>query len=259
MPLFIMKGLLCAMLSVVCMHISPALAETPFESSLRLIANGQITEARRALKSELRMRPHHLEARYNLALLLEDIDHQQDALMLYKENLSIGWHLPSLVNLAALFERQGEIALARSWLERATKQLSDEAAPWYLLAAMAEKEGDKQRARSYYHKATKVDALNGFAWFHLAAFKFRQQSGDYGSKDAAKAMRLLPRCAPCWKTYGDILQVRKKHQQALLAYQQSFAINPTDMTREHMIVTLRSLGEHQRADAMQRIVDIGKP
>jgi len=247
------------MLAVACMHISSAFAETPFESSLRLIATGQITEARRALKSELRMRPNHLEARYNLALLLEDIDHHDEAIALYKENLSIGWHLPSVVNLVALLKKQGKIDLARSWLEKATKQISDEAAPWYLLAAMDEKAGDMQRARVHYHKATKVDALNGFAWFHLAAFKFRQHSGDDGVKNAAKAMRLLPRCAPCWQTYGDILQARKKHQQALLAYQKSIAIQPVDETRQRLIVTLRSLGENQRADVMQRIVDIGKP
>jgi len=259
MPLFIMRGLLSAVLTVVCMHISPVLAASPYESSLQLIAIGRITEARRALKTELRMRPEHLEARYNLALLLEDIGHTDDALALYRKNLSIGWHLPSLVNLAALLERQGEIDLARSWLEKATMKMHDEAAPWYLLAAMAEKKGDMSTARSYFYKATKVDALNGFAWFHLAVFKFRQHSGDGGLKNAAKAMRLLPRCAPCWQTYGDMLQARKKHQQAMLAYQKSIAIEPSNETRKHLIITLRSLGEHRRADAMQRIIDIGNP
>jgi len=253
------KGLLCVLFSVACMYVSPALADSPFESSLRLIANGQITEARRALKSELRMRPNHLEARYNLALLLESIDHHDDALALYRENLSIGWHLPSVVNLVALLHMQGNTDMARSWLQKATKKISDEAAPWYLLAAMAEKAGDNSTARSHYYKATRVDALNGFAWLYLAEFKFRHHSGDHGLKDAAKAMRLLSGCAPCWQSYGDILEDRKKHQQALVAYQKSIAIQSVDETRQRLIVTLRALGEHERADAMQRIVDIGKP
>ncbi|MDX8404610.1 MAG: tetratricopeptide repeat protein [Mariprofundus sp.] len=72
-------------------------------------------------------------------------------------------------------------------------------------------------------------------------------------------MRLLPGCGPCWQSYGDVLENRKKHQQALIAYQKSIAIHPTDKTRQRLIVTLRSLGENRRADAMQRIVDMGKP
>lgn len=234
------------------------MAATPFEVAGRLIDAGQISEARRALKSELRMRPNHVEARYNLALLLQEIGHSDDAISLYKKNLTIAWHLPTVVNLAQLLTQQAKVTEARQWLNRATKKIPYESAPWYLLAALAEKNADWSTAKSHYHKAVKVDVLNGFAWLYLAEFKWRQKFGDHGLKDAAKAMRLLPRCAPCWKRYGDLLEAESMHQQALTVYQRSLAIHAADDTRAALIVTLRSLGEKRRADDMQRLQTIGK-
>ena len=75
------------------------------------------------------MRPGNLEARYNLAVLLEDIHHQQQALTLYEENLTYVWHLPSIINLAAILQQQGKTAQARLWLQKATKKIKHEATP----------------------------------------------------------------------------------------------------------------------------------
>ncbi len=240
------------MIVLLSMYASPVMAETAFERSESLIAAGQITEARRALRAELRLRPDHIEARYNLALLLQDIDHSADAMVLYKQNLAMAWHLPSLVNLVNILQQQGKAIEARRWLLKATKKFRNEAVPWYLLAKMDEQNGDVSAAKRHLQRAIKADPLNGFAWLYLAEFQSRQQHGDQALKSAAKAMRLLPACAACWQIYGGLLERQKAHQQALLAYQRSLAIQPSDKTRRQLIATLHSLGEHQRADMMQR-------
>ncbi|MDQ6999099.1 MAG: hypothetical protein Q9M17_10335, partial [Mariprofundus sp.] len=227
-----LAGLSLAIIWCACISDRAAWAETFFQTSSRLIATGQISEARRALRSELRVRPENIEARYNLALLLQEIDHQSDALLLYKENLAMAWHLPSVVNLAQLLEMQGKKEEARQWLQQASKAIKFEAAPWYLLAKAAEKEGDMVSARALYDKAIKADPLNGFARLYRAEFKFHQQRDDHGLKDAAKAMGLLPRCAPCWSVYGEMLEAEGLHAQALGAYQRSQAIQPDDVTRK---------------------------
>lgn len=231
---------------------APARAETPFALSQKLIESGKLSEARRALESELWMRPNNIEARYNLAILLEDSGHQVDALHLYKKNLSISWHLPSLANLTSALKQSGKSAEAVEWLKKGTRKLRHEATPWYLLAMISEQNHQIVKAESQYKKALKADPLNGFAYLHYAQFQSNNNLADKGLKHARKATKLLPDCAPCWRKYGNILRTAEMNQKALDAYQQSLAINPDKKTRINLISTLRVLGDHQRADQMQR-------
>jgi len=230
-------------------------AKTDFQKAQQLIEQGRITEARRALQSELRIHPRNIEARYDLAVLLEDIGHQSDALPLYEKNLSISWHLPSLINLAALLERQGKTGQARQWLKKATTKMRHEAAPWYVLASMSEKDGNNALAITQYKKAIKADPLNGFAWLRFADFQSRHKLADQGMKFAKKAMRLLPDCAPCWRSYGNIIRASGHHKKALAAYQRSLAIRPDSQTRQQLISMLRQTGQTDRADRMQQALD----
>ena len=233
----------------------PCDAKTPFQASHKYIEAGQHTEARRALESELRMRPENVEARYNLAILLEEAKHPDEAFALYKENLEYAWHLPSIINMAAILEQQGKTGQARSWLEKAAKKIKHEATPWYLLAAMAEKEGKIGEAESLYRKSLRVDPLNGFAHLRFAAFQARHNLSDNGVNHGDKATRLLPHCAPCWQQYGDILRKAGKDKEALDAFQHSLAIHPEKNTRLKLIKTLRDLGQDKQADKMQRSLD----
>lgn len=230
-------------------------AKTPFEASHQFIEAGQLTEARRALESELRLRPEHLEARYNLAILLEETGHPDEALALYEENLGYGWHLPSIVNMATLLQQRGEREKARDWLQKAAKKIKYEAAPWYLLAAMAEQDGNIPEAKKLYEKAVKADPLNGFAYLRLATFQSRHKLSDLGLKHAHKAIHLLPGCAPCWQQYGDIMLVVGNKQEALEALQRSLAIQPESQTRQKLINLLHDLGQHQRAERMQQALN----
>ena len=232
-------------------------AETPFQASQQFIETGQTTEARRALESELRIRPDNVEARYNLAIILEQSGHKSDAISLYQENLGIAWHLPSLANLASALKASGNTAKAQQWLEKGTKNLRHEATPWYMLAAISEQQNNITKATAQYRKALKVDPLNGFAYLHYAAFQSRHKIADHGLKHGDKATRLLPDCSPCWRKYGDILRSSKMEQEALTAYQRSLAIEPEKETRQRLVSTLRSLGYKQRADQMQRGLDMG--
>lgn len=230
-------------------------AKSPFQAAQHFIETGQHTEARRALKSELRMRPKNIEARYNLAVLLEDIHHPQQALALYEENLTYAWHLPSIINLVGILQRQGKTEQARLWLQKATKKIKHEATPWYLLATMAEKDGTVVKATSLYKSALKADPLNGFAYLHYADFQSRHGKSDKGLKYGAKATRLLPNCAPCWRKYGDILRMTEQKQHAIEAYQRSLAIQPDSNTRQHLIDTLHNMGQHKRAERIQQALN----
>ncbi|WP_171966446.1 tetratricopeptide repeat protein [Mariprofundus micogutta] len=233
----------------------PARAETPFQAALQYIESGQITEARRALESELRLRPDNLEARYNLAILLERIGHRDESETLYKTNINTGRHLPSVINLAGLLQDKGHFNEATHLLESATRQFKSEATPWYLLAQMAEKNGTQIEAIRLFQKALKADPLNGFAYLAFADYQSRHHMKGSGLKHGAKASRLLSTCAPCLRKYGDILHRAKKDKDALIAYQHSLAIDPNDKTRQQLVIALRSLGQHRRAEHIQRGLD----
>ncbi|MDX8405000.1 MAG: tetratricopeptide repeat protein [Mariprofundus sp.] len=234
---------------------APALASTPFSASAELIEAGHITEARRALEAELRLRPKHVEARYNLAVLLQKIGHNQEAATRYRQNMDYAWHLPTIVNLAAILQQQGKTEQAKALLLQATKKRAYEATPWYLLAAIAENEDMLDKAERQYRKAVTTDPLNGFAHLRLASFLSRHKRGDLGMKNGARATRLLPECAPCWRQYGDMLRATSKAQAARIAYQRSLAIKPDPNTRQQLIDTLEELGEHQRAARMQHALN----
>jgi len=244
-----------ACLLLIGLQITETHAKSPFQAAQHFIETGQHTEARRALESELRMRPKNIEARYNLAVLLEDIHHQQQAFTLYEENITYAWHLPSIINLAAILQGQGKTEQARLLLQKATKRIKHEATPWYLLAAMAEQDGQMIKTASLYRKALKADPLNGFAYLHYADFQSRYGESDKGLRYAAKATRLLPNCAPCWRKYGNILRMAGQKQRAVESFQRSLAIQPNSETRQHLIDALHSIGQHKRAERMQQVLN----
>jgi len=215
---------LCLLLLLSAATVSHA--ETYFEAAQRLLESGQETEARRALNREIAVRPRNLEARYDLAVLLERIGHPEKAAELYRDNIKRGRHLPSIVNLAAYLRKQGRRDEATALLLKATKKFRAEAVPWYILADMAEKQGNQKKAAEYYQKAIKADAKNGFAQLRYGRFLAKQNKLKQAEPHIILALSLLPQCAPCQRMGGDILARAGKQKSALKAWQRSAALEP---------------------------------
>ncbi len=242
-------GLLC-----ICLLLPafPVWGKTPFEAAQGFYESGRETEARRALRQELRLRPHNLEARYDLAVLLADIGHREEARQLYEQNLRLGRHLPSAVNLSMMFLQEGREDEARKLLLDTARRFRAEAVPWYLLAEIAAGKGHNRQAEDYYQQALKADPLNGFAHLRYARFLASRKRYSSALRHARRASRLLPDCAPCWRTLGDIQQQAGHPRQALAAYQHSAALRPDRATRGRIIAVLESMGENERAAAMRQ-------
>jgi len=242
------------LLALLCLA-APATAETYFEAAQKLYEAGKHTEARRALRNELKIRPDNLEARYDLAVLLEEIGHRKDAIALYEENMRRGWHLPTVVNLSAVYRQQGETDRAVQLLEKAGRKFRHEAVPWYLLAEISLQAGEKKKAEKQFAAALRADPLNAFAHIRYAAFLAGQKQMRAAIKHARRSTGLRPECADCWRILGDILRDSGDHTGALQAYQKSAAIKPDVIIRKRIIRQLQALGEHKRADIMQRSVE----
>lgn len=189
-------------------------------------------------------------------MLLDNISHHEDAIALYEENMRRGWHLPTVVNLSAIYRQQGETDKALQLLEKASKRFRHEAVVWYLLAEINTKAGaNNKKAEQQYKIALRADPINAFAHIRYAAFLASQNRMKLAIKHAKRGTGLRPECARCWRTFGDILRKSGDHQAALKAYQKSASLNPDVTIRKRIIVQLRTLGEHERADIMQRSVD----
>jgi len=228
-----------------------AWSKTPFETAQAYYESGQETEARRALRQELRLRPGNLEARFDLAVLLVHIGHRDTAQMLYKKNLEHGRHLPSAVNLSAMYIESGNPEKARELLLSAARIFRTEAVPYYLLADMAARDGHTKQADSYFRNALRADALNGFAHLRYARFLSSQKRHTLALKHGQRALKLLPNCSLCWQQLGGIQQQADKLDQALASYQNSAALKPGKTIRKHMIAVLEAMGEDKRAAAMK--------
>jgi len=229
-----------------------AWAETHFEASQRLLESGHETEARRSLELEIERRPDNLEARYNLAVLLTRIGHESIASQLYRDNMKYGKHLPSIVNLSALYLKQGRKKEAKRLLEKATLSFRSEATPWYLLASIAEQQKNITQADRDYRKALKADRNNGFSHIRYARFLAATHHLKSAQSHAERAVYILPECAVCFKIKGDILRQNKHMKQALVAYQKAAALSPNRSIRLNIIAMLNAIGEHQRAKLMQQ-------
>jgi len=200
------------------------------------------------------MRPGNLEARYDLAVLLAHIDHHDAAQALYEKNLEHGWHLPSVVNLSATHAKSGERGKARDLLLAAAKRFRSEAVPLYLLAGMAAEDGDAKLADDYFRKSLKADALNGFAHLRYARFLSARKRHALALEHGQRAVKLLPKCAPCWRELGNIQEKAGRPDKALASYQRSVAISPDMALRKRIIAVLKATGKGERAAAMKRML-----
>jgi len=218
----------------VCAACASTKAPSYFEAAIEHHDAGRETEARRDLRMELEKRPENLEARYDLAVLLENIARDDDARQLYEENMRRGMHLPTVVNLSALHRRQNERAMATRLLAQAAKHFTSEAVPFYLLADMAVEDGDGEMAEKMFKRAIAADGINGFARIRYATFLFERGRMDEAQKHARRAVDILPFCASCWRTLGDMLVVAGDGKHALEAFQRSAAIEPGENIRQRI-------------------------
>jgi len=225
------------------------------EQAYEYLENGQWTEARRYFEMEVLVHPKNLEARYNLALLLQQAGHPDEELELYQKNMTYGWHLPTIVNLAAIYTANGSTAKAKELLKQAAKHFRHEATPRYLLAEIEEKNGHLQQASEWHDKALHADPLNGFAHIRYAHFLAQQKKFEPALKHALKAIRLQPTSSTCLTVLGDIQTATKDYSSALESYQKSLAIKPDPETRQRLIDVLHQLGKHERAERMQQALD----
>ncbi len=254
-----MKPRMWLAIAWLALALLPACATSPMRPTADLAMDawrqGDLTQARRLLERAIRQQPDNLEARYNLAWLLEEQGFEDDAAALYEENLKRGMHLPSVINLAVHYQKRGLIDRAGALLENACRVLPHEATPRYMLAQLMHQTGREQAAEHYFLEALRTDAHNALAHVFYARWLASRGKLDLATRQARQAVALAPTCAACWRALGDILIKQRLPGKAIEAYQRSLAIEPDTETRRRLINALREAGEKERAERMNEALE----
>ncbi|TMA30543.1 MAG: tetratricopeptide repeat protein, partial [Deltaproteobacteria bacterium] len=149
------------------------LPETNYNRGLFFTARGAVAEAERAYRTAIRLWPHDLAPRQNLALLLAGAGQPRDAEVEWKELLEEqpGWP-PALFSLGLLHAEEGRWADAIAELENCLRGNPGYPRGWYNLGVTYAAQGRISEARAAFQRAaadpsSKVDALRELASLNL--------------------------------------------------------------------------------------------
>jgi putative inorganic carbon (HCO3(-)) transporter len=98
------------------------------------------------------------------------------------------------------------------------------------LAALAEREGDLALSRRLHHRALAVDPLNPETLVAATKYELRHSGAAHARQTLERAVRRLPEQAALWATLGDARAVLGETEPAREAYERALALEPGQAT-----------------------------
>jgi MSHA biogenesis protein MshN len=173
-------------------------AELDYQDGLRLLQSGRPTAAEPRLHAALDSYPAHRAARTALAGLLINAGRLPEATSLLAAGLALA---PTYAPFAKLYARlridQGELAEARTVLERAAPAVQDDPEYYALLAALYQRLGLYEQAAQTYRGVLQVQPRNGVWWLGLGL-------ALEGGGDRANALQAYQRAQQSGTLDGDV-------------------------------------------------------
>ncbi|MGE3726911.1 MAG: tetratricopeptide repeat protein [Candidatus Sericytochromatia bacterium] len=188
--------------------------------SLRKVA--QWAEAEAAYRRYLAIQPHHVEALFGLALVLQETGQGSEAQSLY---LDLSQRLPQnpivAINLGNLYLDQGRWDAAEGQFLRALQADPDQALAWYNLGRLHQQRGSLAAAEDAY----------------------------------LRALALAPGLAQAANSLGTVWQALQRLEQAQVAYLRALALQPDLLAaRNNLGTALLEMGQLPEAERCFRQV-----
>jgi Flp pilus assembly protein TadD len=161
---------------------------------------GDLQAAIQHAREALRVKPNNAEARFNLAVALDDLDDVQAAIVEYQELLrSFAAKPPPATKLIAVNRRLG-LALARTgraqesvpYLREAARLDVSDAVPLINLGAALVSLGEPIEAERVLEEAIRRDPGSGGAYYNLGNAFLIQRRYDDAARAFAEVLRLQP-------------------------------------------------------------------
>lgn len=204
---------------------------------------GDIYEARRGYRRLIDGGIFIEPSAYNSYAKMEEELGQDDAAMaLYMEALNAHPdHIPSIMSLAILHHKRGNMKNARHVFEHALQNMQHTAVLLYTWGSFEEQYGELDNARELYDEATKQQPTHVEAWKALARVENRMGHVDAARTVLAMASQHIPNDAPLLIALAKIEQRNRNFKAARVAFEKALALDPANAA----VWNLRALLELQ--------------
>lgn len=153
-----------------------------------------------------------------------------------------------LMYLAHALQAQGKQGAARDTLLRAQGRFGDSAELLNQLGALAHRDGDLAAAGDYYQKAHELDPTHAAIAANLAAALAQQGAMQRALAAAESALAAQPRLGPAWKVAGSAHAALGHRDHARDALERAVALSPDDPDAHYQLgVILDETGHWDRA------------
>lgn len=195
---------------------------------------GHSDNAELDLQSFLARNPHHIEARYLLALLLEqktrkavrsnkDTDKNQfentRAELLNIVNQQA--FLPAYLKLVDLYLDEGNLSEAAHWLDKIIPRYQQSAEIWFHQGRLMEFKNELDEAQAAYTNALALDAKHPEYHYRLAQVHLKREQWHACRLELLQTLAISPDDARCWKLLGYLAERQGDLQQAAQWYKAS--------------------------------------
>ena len=171
------------------------------------------------------------------------------AVAAYRRVLSVApKHIPALLNLGRLVEREGKLPEAAAYFDRAVQADRHNARAWEALGSALVRLEQWDEAEEALRKAVMLVPASSRTWFNLGCILLKS---NWSESEAAfrEALRLnYPDRVEAWNNLGYVLTAQKKYQDAEEVLRRAILVAPT---RPQLWRNLRRafLGQNRFAEA----------
>lgn len=203
--------------------------------------DGHVAEAVALLRRSLDLDPRAIHARRNLAALLRQAGHLEEALSHYQHIWSVSPDETSRVDLAHacnevgnLLDDRGDLEGAEAALRQALALCPDLAVAWSNLGDTLRRRGRLGESLAAHRQA--LERAPGVAEIHSNMGHALFQAAGPGPETMAcfqRAIALNPRTLKAWLGLGNVLQENGQVEEAVRAYRQALILQPNQADVEN--------------------------
>jgi len=207
-----------------------------YESGLALLRQGKISEAAKAFRTALLLKPDDVDAHYALGVALSHMDreHFPEAVDQFLEVLRLKPDdVDARVDLSSILAREGDSAAATTQLEQAIRLAPTNPDLFILLGKARLDFNDYPQAIKSFEKASDLNPQLGAAHYGLGLAFARQHDNARAIQEFRRALELNPRDAFSYVELGEIYLNTADLKEAERNLREAVNLRP-DLAKPHV-------------------------
>jgi Flp pilus assembly protein TadD len=223
---------------------------------------GRLPEAIEEYKEAIQQDPRDLRPRFNLAVIYQDMDRNEEASKLYELILKAQpGHAPALVNLAAIKEKEGDLSGAESLFRKAVEMDKDVCFPPSQYGFFLLRRDRAEDAEAAFKEAVRRDKSCANAYFGLGSLEIRKGDSEAALRYFKEAIHYNPSDLPAHLEAVEILIARGDRSEAIRLLQKAATLDPHRAETYYLLGRL--LGQERAwkdaEEALSKALSLGAP